>query len=146
MSPHFGSCSARATPFWRSFKFWRKVGRELCVVQVVSVLHYLREISFLSRVIMSTEFDTEAVKDQLDDLHDTLDELEEALVPLKLKDKDSTLDSYGEREGLDSIGKAKILVTIGYAIDSLLFSEPGSDHESSSTDMIRLSENYRGQH
>lgn len=115
-------------------------------VQVVSVLHYLREISFLSRVIMSTEFDTEAVKDQLDDLHDTLDELEEALVPLKLKDKDSTLDSYGEREGLDSIGKAKILVTIGYAIDSLLFSEPGSDHESSSTDMIRLSENYRGQH
>lgn len=70
---------------------------------------------------MADEPDTETVRDQLEELRECLDDLQDALGPLNLKDQTSTFASYAEQEKLDPIGKAKILVTLGYAIDSLLF-------------------------
>lgn len=67
------------------------------------------------------DFDTELVRGHLDDLEDSLDLLDESLSPLKLQDRDTSIAQYFQREKLDPIGKAKMLVTMGYAIDSLLF-------------------------
>lgn len=81
-------------------------------------------------------FDTEAVKDQLEDLHEALDVMQKALVPLNLQQTGSSLLSYSETEQLDPIAKAKMLVTVAYAIDSLLFSK--SIYFAQSAGLIRV--------
>lgn len=67
------------------------------------------------------QLDNEVVKDQLEDLHDALDVLQGTLRPLNLTQEESTVYSYCVDEQLDAIAKAKMFITIGYAIDSLLF-------------------------
>lgn len=57
---------------------------------------------------------TDAVKEQILDLKDSLEDLQDSLSPLT-----TSLESY--TQDLDAIAKAKILVTLCYALDSLLF-------------------------
>ena len=74
--------------------------------------------SLASQTWVMSEFDTEAVKDHLEDLSTCLEELQASLSPLGLKE---SIGAYCEREQCDAIQKAKMFVLLGYAVHSLLF-------------------------
>lgn len=91
---------------------------------------------------MSSELDTETVKEQVEDLRDCLEDLDDAFAPLKLKEKDTNLTSYLADRNLDPISRAKMLVTMAYSIDSLLFCRNFSSRSISGVaDIARSPEN-----
>jgi hypothetical protein len=74
------------------------------------------------------DLDTENVRGQLLDLDDALDAVDGSLLPLKLTgdypaldSKTSKLDHYLKEGDIAPLDRAKLLVTLSYAIDSLLF-------------------------